>query len=153
MADGVSIDTGQVKAAAEQIREDTGTYFAAGADQGRDLHGQGVMFGTRYPGGAVVQAKQKYAEALSILDANLRNYQIGAELYAEAVERIAHAFAEVDQRSAAGQDAILEILRESAVVVSKKYGIPIGGMTAPQAASDAGQSAAQAPSKYAGGVL
>ena len=150
MADGVSIDPGQVSATARQIREDASTYFSASVDRGRDLHEQGVMFGGRYPGGAIVQAKQQYAEALSILDANLRNYQLTAELYAEAAERIAREFAHVDHNSAQSQAIIQRALGEAAGVVAAKYGVP--GPSA-QANPTAAAQPAAGSTTYAGGML
>lgn len=119
-------------------------------DRGRDLHEQGVMFGGRYPGGAIVQAKQQYAEALSILDANLRNYQLTAKLYAEAAERIAREFAHVDQNSAQSQTIVQRVLAEATEVVAAKYGVPgpsaqAKPTAATQPAAGSTKQAAQSP--------
>jgi uncharacterized protein YukE len=144
VADGVSIDTEQVGATAKQIRKDAETYFADGVRSGQDLHGQGVVFGARYPGGSVAQAKQQYAEALAILDANLRNYQLAAELYAEAAERIAKLFAQADLSSAQRQQALESALGEASAAIRKKHGI---------AAPPPQQAASPGSSEYAGGML
>ncbi len=143
MADNVSIDTGQVHAAAGQIRQDAGSVLASSVESGRDLHGRGVMFGHRYPGGAVVQAKQQYADALAVLETNVRNHQIAAEFFAEAADRIARAFAQVDRRAGQAQDVIARAIGEAQTAVATRYGLvpPVGdGSAAPT-------------SKYAGEML
>ncbi len=146
MADNVSIDTGQVQAVAGQIRQDADLTLASSVEQGRDLHDRGVMFGHRYPGGAVVQAKQQYADALAVLDANVRNHQIAAEFFAEAADRIARAFAQSDRQAGQAQDVIQRSISEAQAAVGAKYGlVPPSAGAAP--------AAAPSSSKYAGEML
>ncbi len=160
MTDGVRIDAAQVGETGQQIRRDADTYFASAVDHGQDLHRQGVVFGSQYPGGAVVQAKQQYAEALAILDANLRNYQLGAEMYAEVAQRIAQEFANVDRSSAQTQDAIQRVLSEAASAVAARYGVAVNpaqsatqAPSAPPSSSPAGDQQTGGHTKYAGGML
>ena len=150
MADGISIDTEHVNATAKQIRQDADTYFLAGVSSGQDLHSQGVVFGARYPGGSVVQAKQQYADALATLDANLRNYQLAAEFYAEAAERIAQLFAESDLSSAEAQHALESALGDASATVRTKHGI---ATLASQAGVASQQTASPGSARYVGGML
>lgn len=110
MPDGVEIDTGQVSDFAQGMSREANGGFAAAADRGADLHQHGVVFGASIPGGTLLDAKTRYAQALANTDANLRAYQQAAGIFADVAERIARDFASADLASAGAQRQVEALL-------------------------------------------
>ncbi|MEV4707916.1 hypothetical protein [Actinoplanes sp. NPDC049316] len=110
MPDGVQIQTDQVNEFAQDLRADADKGFASAADRGADLHAHGVVFGKSIPGDTVLDAKNRYAEALANTEANLREYRRMAVIFAEVAEQIARDFAHVDMSSEAAQLRVQALL-------------------------------------------
>jgi hypothetical protein len=106
MPDGVQIDTGQVLDFGRGMRSQADVGFASAASRGAELHSHGVVFGAQLPGGAVLAAKTRYAQALEYMDANLRAYRQAAVIFAEVAEQIARDFSSADTGSAAAQQKV-----------------------------------------------
>ena len=128
--DGVQINTSEVEDFAKQVRKQANGQFEFGAQRGKDLHSHGVVFGANFPGGVIFAAKQKYAKALEHLDANLRTYQAGAQIFAEVAERIACDFANVDMASAQAQKQVEGLMNDAVLRVNAVPGM--GAFTSPQ---------------------
>ena len=110
MPDGVRIDTAQVGDFAQGMRAQQDGGFASAADRGSDLHGHGVVFGRRIPSNVVLDAKQRYAQALEQTDANLRSYHLAAGVFADVAEQIARDFARADLSSEQAQLKIMALI-------------------------------------------
>jgi hypothetical protein len=123
MADGVKIDTGQVGDFGRGMRTQADTGFASAASRATDLHSHGVVFGAQLPGGAILAAKTRYAQALEMTDANLRAYREAAVIFAEVAEQIARDFSAVDLNSAAAQQKVDGLLRNAIVRANKALGV------------------------------
>jgi hypothetical protein len=139
--EGVQINTDEVGDFAKQVRNQADGQFEFGAQRGKDLHAHGVVFGANFPGGVIFAAKQKYAQALEHLDANLRTYQAGAQIFAEVAERIARDFANVDMASAQAQKQVESLMTDA---VNRVNALPgMGALTQP--AQPSSNSTAQEP--------
>lgn len=110
MGDGVRIQTDQVGDFGKGLRQDAGGGFAAAAGRGAHLHRQGVGLGSRIDSGPIMEAKQRYAEALAATDANLRVYPVAAGILADVAEEVARRFAHADRTSAVTQQQIQTML-------------------------------------------
>ena len=119
MPDGIQIDTDQVGEFAHGMRAEADKGFASAADRGADLHRHGVVFGTKIPGDTVLDAKNRYAEALANTHANLQAYRLAATVLADVAEGIARDFARADMTSEAAQRR-LKALMDGAVAEARR---------------------------------
>jgi hypothetical protein len=69
-----------------------------------------VVFGRRIPSDVVLDAKQRYAQALEQTDANLRSYHLAAGVLADVAEQIARDFAHADLSSEEAQRKVMSLL-------------------------------------------
>ncbi|MFI5491774.1 hypothetical protein [Actinoplanes sp. NPDC051859] len=118
MPEGIQIDTDGVGEFAKTMHADTKGYISA-ANRGIDLHGHGVVFGTKIDSDIVRAAKERYGLALENTEANLRVYRFMAEAFAEVAEAVARDFAGADLSSATVQKQIDGILQDAMTGIAK----------------------------------
>ena len=123
MPDGVEIDTGQVDDFGRGMRSQADQGFASAASRAADLHSHGVVFGAQIPGGAVLAAKTRYAQALENIDANLRAHREAALIFAAVAEQIARDFGAADMTSAAAQQKVDGLLQNAIAGATKALGV------------------------------
>ncbi len=126
MADGVEIDTGEVDDFGRGMRAQADAGFSSAASRAAELHAHGVVFGARFPGGAVLDAKARYAQALEHTDANLRAYKEAAAIFAEVAEQIARDFSAVDLDSATAQEQVNGMLQNAIARANEALGTTAG---------------------------
>jgi hypothetical protein len=122
VADGVEIDTGQVVDFGRDLRAQADKGFSSAATRGADLHEHGVVFGAAIPGGAVLEAKTKYARALEMTEANLRAYKAAAMVFAEVAEQIARDFSAADMSSKDAQLRVESLMQEAVAKANTALG-------------------------------
>lgn len=110
MADGVRIETEGVTAVAASLRADVDKGFASAVSRAAGLHTHGVVFGAALPGEAVLDARQRYAQALAHTDANLRAYRDLAATLATEADRIVAELTRADQLSQESQRRLAALL-------------------------------------------
>ena len=110
MADGVRIETEGVTAVAASLRADADTGFASAADRAATLHAHGVVFGAAIPGEAMLDARERYAQALAHTDANLRAYRRTAAFLAAEADRLVAELTRADQLSQESQRRLAALL-------------------------------------------
>jgi hypothetical protein len=122
MPDGVRIDTDVVGAVGRGLRDEADGGFAAAAMRGAGLHRHGVEFGARItPSAVVTDAKNRYADALAGIEANLRAHRTAAAALASAAEEIARLLAAADMTSAEAQQRVRDLIDDT--VIGTTYGV------------------------------
>jgi len=127
MPDGVQIDTAEVDDFGRGMRAQADKGFTSAASRGAELHSHGVVFGAQLPGGAILAAKTRYAQALENTDANLRAYKEAAVIFADVAEQIARDFSSADLGSAAAQQKVDGLLKDAIVRANEALGVTGAG--------------------------
>ena len=119
MVHGVQIDTDGVSDFATGMQtQESGLETAA--HRGADLHAQGVGFGARITTSSVItDAKQRYAQALSNTEANLRSYHLAAGVLARAAAEISAVFAAADLTSEQAHHKVQALMDDAARVAEE----------------------------------
>lgn len=110
MADGVRIETKSVTGVAASLRADVDDSFASAVARGAGLHAHGVVFGAGLPGEAVLDARERYGQALAHTDANLRAYRRTAAFLAAEADRLVAELTRADELSQESQRRLAALL-------------------------------------------
>jgi hypothetical protein len=99
----INVETGGLRSFAEDMRFEADEVLNPAVTNVKAALGDGVLFGANNTSGAVLAAKQQYANALASSQANLTEFIAAAKIFAAAAEQVAKEFDAVDTRS---EDAV-----------------------------------------------